>query len=247
MFLGRMKAAGAMTALVALTTAALPATAQVIYQNDFEANTIGFNVSDTISRPTGAGVGLSNTPQSTYLGRFGNGSAVLSLTGLTPGTVYSVAFDLFIEATMDGSEPWSLTSSSSGTLINTTFSNFFNQAYSDTTFLSTTPQDKPLFTGADVVGSTAVSNTERYSIYYFGRGAGNPLISFTANSANETLTFTGGQDQPVGDESWSLDNVLIQGPGTGTAVPEPATSALLALAALPVLGAVARRRRRAAQ
>lgn len=233
---------GAVAVILAGLTVA-PAAAQIVYQNDFETNTNGFSSSSTISRPT-TNAGFASAPQSTYLGRFGNDSVILSLAGLTPGTSYSVAFDLFIEATMDGGEPWSLTSLSSGVLVNTSFSNFFTQAYSDTTFTSLTPQDKAKFTGADVVGPTNVPDTERYSIYYFGRGAGNPVLSFTAAATTETLTFAGSGMQGIADESWSLDNVVVQGTGVPNAViPEPGTCALLASGLLPLAGMVARRRK----
>jgi hypothetical protein len=237
-------AAATVASLTAMLLAAAPASAQIVYQNNFETNTNGFSSNSTISRPT-TGAGLGSSPQSTYLGRFTNDNITLNLTGLSVGATYNVAFDLFIEATMDGNEVWSLTSSSSGTLVSTTFTNFFTQAYTDTSFTSPVPATNPLFTGADVVGPTNLSNNERYSIYYFGHGAGNPVLSFTANSSTQTLTFSGSGMQEVTDESWSLDNVVVTGINAPTAAPEPGTLALLFGALLPI-GAVAQRRRRRA-
>lgn len=231
----------AATVALIIAAAAVPASAQIVYQNDFETNTAGFSVATTVSRTTG-NAGLNSAPLSTYLGRFANDTITLTLNGLSAGTVYDLDFDLFIEGTMDGSEPWSLVSSSSSVLVNTTFSNFFNQAYSDTTFTSTTPQDKALFTGADVIGPTNGSNFDRYSIYYFGRGAGNPQLTFTASAASEVLTFSGTGMQDASDESWSLDNVIVRAPGNITAAPEPGTLALFAVSALPLAGVALRRR-----
>jgi len=62
----------------------------IIYSNDFEANTAGFDVTFRESFPNDSIGGVS-----TYLGRITNSSAVLTLYGLTPGAVYDLAFDLF--------------------------------------------------------------------------------------------------------------------------------------------------------
>ena len=99
-----------------IAAAAVPASAQIVYQNDFETNTNGFNTASTVSRTTG-NAGLNSAPLSTYLGRFANNMVTLTVNGLTAGTVYSVGFDLFIEATMDGNELWQLSSISSGPLV----------------------------------------------------------------------------------------------------------------------------------
>src|SRR5437667_1594882 len=70
----------------------------VVYSNDFESNTTGFNSTARVSRPTNA----TRTSSSMFLGPFVAQPVVLSLSGLTPGTRYFVSFDLFIGLTWDG-------------------------------------------------------------------------------------------------------------------------------------------------
>lgn len=90
------------------------ASAQIVYQNNFEANTTGFDNSSPTSLPiNGAGFGSPN--QSQFLGRFANNSVTLALSSLTVGATYRVDFDLFIGASWDGNrtnfvpDNWSLT------------------------------------------------------------------------------------------------------------------------------------------
>jgi len=236
-----------------------------IYSNDFETNTNQFSSSSTVRLPT-TGAGFSTIPDSTFLGSFNNNSITLSLTGLTIGQAYSVAFDLFIGKSWDGNstvlienntvntgpDQWSLVSSSSGTLINTTFINLhpddgilnnFTQNYSDSNINGSGAN--PAFTGADVFHDTGPGDyLNRYAIYYFGHGSGNPMISFVANSSTETLTFAGSNLQPVFDEFWAIDNVVVDGV-SATALPEPATLTLWSLGALGCAIAGYRRRRAA--
>ena len=69
------------------------ANAAIVYSNDFETNSDGFNVSDR-----------NTFSSSTFLGRQGGSyTAVLTLNGLTAGAEYDLAFDLFIGGTWDGS------------------------------------------------------------------------------------------------------------------------------------------------
>ena len=184
-------------------------TKTIIYSNDFETNTAGFDIADTQFLPndsTGGG--------STYLGRRTPGSnlTVLTLTGLTPGAIYNLAFDLYIGGTWDGSlsfgpDTFTLSTSSSGILVNATFRNAFpignptpSQTYSDATPLG----NGGLFRtreGADVeLGEP---------IYHFGRGAGNPLLSFTAAGTTEVITFRSVDAQGINDEFFALDNVVV--------------------------------------
>jgi len=204
-----------------------PAGAGVVYSNDFETNTDGFDVTDTSMLPSDDVGGTS-----TYLGLRTpvTTSAVLSLTGLAPGTTYYLAFDVFIGGTWDGSlspfgpDFFSLTTSSAGILVDATFRNGFpigdltpGQTYSDATPLG----DGGLFRtreGADVeLGEP---------IYTFGRGDGNPYPSFVAADTTETVTFTATDAQGVSDEFFALDNVEV------STVPEPAHALLLLTGAL---------------
>ena len=232
-------------ALIAALSAA-SASAQVVYSNNFESNTNGFTAGGSLSTlgrtslPTDSG-GLSSANQSSWLGRVGEGvnkspSAVetltLSLSGLTPGQVYAIAFDLFIGASWDGSagfygpDSWRLTIG--GTmLVNTTFSNvqsgvnagaYSPQRYSDSTYTSTTGADFNRFTGADQSFSVNqnANYAPDYAIYYFGHGSGNPFLTFTASASTAVVEFARyGDTTDSGDEYWALDNVEVR------AVPEP--------------------------
>ena len=228
---------------VMLAAPSSPVNAVVIYSNDFEANTAGFNVTDREIFPS------STTSSSTYLGRRGGGfTAVLTLGGLTVGATYDLAFDLYIGGTWDGSlsfgpDFFSLTSNSEGALVNATFRNGFpigtedaGQTYSDATPLG----DGGLFrsrSGADVeLGEP---------IYYLGHGAGNPLLSFIADSTSELLTFSSSPAQLFdGDEFFALDNVVVSTADItgGDQVPEPSALALFGVGFVG-LGAIRRRRK----
>lgn len=203
----------------------VPAAGAVIYSNDFETHTSGFNITRTAILPSD---GSGST--STWLGdrQFANSSTTLTLTGLTPGVVHHVAFDLYLGGTWDGSisfgpDFFRLNSSSAGDLINATFRNGGIgdstpvQTYSDATPLG----DGGLFptrAGADVPNSEP--------IYSFGRGAGNPLLSFTATGETELLTFNSRDFQGIGDEFFALDNVLVTN-NVESMVPEPTSFTLL--------------------
>ena len=196
----------------------------IVYSNDFETNTNGFSTSGTTLLPTDNG-GYSSSNQSTYLGKFaGNDSTDLTLTGLTPGQSYTVKFDLFIGNSWDGNstnygpDNFSLKVGSTA-LVNATFQNLYSGEASLTSFEQTYSDNTPLgdggnfatLTGADVMFDGG-AYTNRYGIYYFGHGAGNPVLTFTAGSASETLSFAGAGLQDVGDEFWAIDNVEVSTP-----------------------------------
>jgi hypothetical protein len=232
-----------------------PATAaQVIYANDFEVNADGFNVSGRGLLPTTAS-GFGSGPESLFLGRFGgNESSTLSLTGLTAGQRYIVGFDLFIGRSWDGNstnfgpDRWTLALEGGEFLVNTSFLNLvegvnsglsvYSQDYSDSTPVAASPNSgtHAPFTGADVAYIGNASDVyNRYSIYYFSHGAGNPVLSFTASSSTANLIFAGQGLQEPGDEFWSIDNVQVT-------VPEPGSLALLSMGLMPLVGAQMRRK-----
>lgn len=216
----------------ALIVTSLTTSATIIYSNDFETNTNGFNTTGT-----GSFVG------SNWLGGYrelSNASTTLTLTGLTVGAVYDVAFDLRLGGSWDGSgslgpDYFRLNSSSAGFLVNATFVNDFPQdpitglgtsgkiqTYSDAT---------PLGDGGDFVGRTGADVATGEPLYYFGHGAGNPYLSFTANSSIETLTFSSSDAQLFQpDEYFSIDNVVVNGPQANIiSAPEPTILVLLSL------------------
>ncbi len=218
-----------------LTVMSFTTSATIIYSNDFETNTNGFSTTGRGFLPNGSG-------GSNWLGGYrelSNASTSLTLTGLTVGAVYDLAFDLRLGGSWDGSgsfgpDYFRLNSSSAGYLVNATFVNDFPQdpvtglgisgkiqSYSDATPLG----------GTGFAGRTGADVATGEPIYYFGRGAGNPLLSFTALSTTEILTFSSVDAQLfTPDEYFSIDNVVVKGPGANaTTVPEPATLALVSM------------------
>ncbi len=233
-------AAGCVASLCCPTVAQ----AQVVYSNDFETNTNGFNTASTSLLPTDSqGFGVS--PESTYLGRFANGTASLSLTGLEIGTTYTVEMDLFIGATWDGSQDvFQLGVQGGSFLVNSSFGNFGAQSYSDATPATGPGSAFAALTGADFFNLSPGNNTNRYAIYSFSKGAGNPTLQFTSIATTAQLDFTGVGLQDVTDEYWAVDNVVVSGPGV-VSVPEAGAGALASIGtSMLAVGAFITRRRR---
>ncbi len=228
-------------ALVGIMVSMTPASATIVYSNDFETNTNGFTT-------TGVGTVPAGVSFTKWLGgdkSLHHGSSTsLSLTGLSVGTVYNVAFDLYLGGTWDGSgafgpDYFQFSTSSAGFLVNATFVNDFpigggsgkTQTYSDST---------PLGDGGEFIGRTGADVVLGEPIYYFGHGAGNPLLSFTATTTSEILHFAAFDYQQRVDEFFALDNVVVS--NEDAPVPEPATLALLSLGVI-CLGFNRRKRR----
>lgn len=196
----------------AMLAAADVGKAQIVFSNNFEANTFGFTPGGSISSlsrnflPTdSAGPGSLN--RSNWLGPVGFGVpkspfadeiARLNLSGLSAGDVYNIAFDLFIGASWDGSaiglgsDIWQLKAGGKS-LVNTTFSNgnqnqeygaYSPQRYSDLTYTSLVGPDWGKFTGAD----------ESFTTYNPGGGCCNynshyAIYRFERGLGNPQLVF----------------------------------------------------------
>jgi hypothetical protein len=215
------------------------AQAQIVYSNDFEATTGGFTTGALVSHPNTANPA---GPTSQFLGLFSDSTATsLTLTGLTPGTVYDLTLDLLVKATWDGNtavvgpDVWRVRAGGS-TLVDTTFSNVTgsNQSFSSNGYIGA--GNYAPGTNASVVNNDPDINN-RYSIYKFDKIA-LPQLEFTPATDTVTLTFEGQGLQGVPDESWGIDNVKVA--GRGNVIPEPGTLALAGLGALALL----RRRRK---
>ncbi|MBY0589642.1 hypothetical protein K2X85_20915 [bacterium] len=241
--------------------------ASPIYSNDFETDALGFSAGGVLpaltrtSLPTDGG-GLASANQSTWLGRIGENVAKstnskeivnLTVTGLTPGVQYVVAFDLLVGRSWDGAaefygtDAWYFSIDGSR-LIDTMFSNgdqgldygaYSPQRYSDTNFSNPNGPDVSAFTGAEFFRKEGSGYVGYYGIYYFSHGAGNPVLTFTAtgtSAALEWARFSGGTNfGDSSDEYWALDNVQV------SAVPET-SSWLLTMAGLAGAWWAARRR-----
>lgn len=255
----RMKSPIGLIVLAAASLVASSARGQVVFSNNFESNTTGFAASGTlsglttVSLPTDGG-GLSSTNHSTWLGKIGFGVnktgsndeiVTLSLSGLSPSTTYSVAFDLLIGASWDGRVgtygPDSWRFAVNGTrLVDTIFSDYNGhnqgaagpQIYSDTSYTNPNGPVQANFAGSEFNVSDTSGYAGDYAIYYFGHGSGNPVLLFSPNSDGiATLEFARyGNTTDSADEYWALDNVSV------SAIPEPAQftpiAGLVALAAV---------------
>jgi len=260
---------------LALGLAFMPqsADAGIVYSNNFESNATGFSNAGVLpaltrtSLPTD-GLGLGSPNQSMWLGRLGQGVAKsassqeivnLSVSGLTAGVTYTVAFDLLIGRSWDGaaSGPWGgdawYFAVNSTRLVDTMFSNgnqgsdygaFSPQRYTDTNYATPTGPNVPAFTGAEYFRKQTISSPYDgyYGIYYFSHGAGNPNLTFVATGTTAALQWarysTASNSGDSSDEYWALDNVVVSSPVS--AVPEPSS---LVLAAIGLTGVITGRRR----
>ena len=224
-----------------------------------------------ISRPTDGG-GLSSASQSMWLGALGYGvpknsgnpeTVTLALSGLVAGSTYNVAFDLLIGGSWDGSasyygaDRWTFSAVGSAfatKLIDATFSNcgisnelcgaYSPQSYSDATPLAGEAGTFSAETGADFYFDGSYDYSQDYGIYYFGHGAGNPMLSFVADGSTASLVF---EREPTvsgdsSDEYWALDNIVVTGDAAPVATPEPASVALLTTGLVGIAGWSRRRR-----
>jgi hypothetical protein len=217
-----------------------------IYFNDFEAgSTAGLSTSST----PGVWANPIQTEQTpagsrSFLGRFGNQSVTLSLSGLDVGTPLQVSFALFVIGTWDGNpnlpdptagpDQWKLSIVGGATLLDTTFSNFplnsnpvpehyWHQAYPGS------------FPGGDFPGQTGAVETDSlgYILPDFTSQPARSIdsvyrLSFlvTPTSSSMALKFEANlRDYGIGEsinyESWGLDDVSV------VSVPEP-TSIVIA-------------------
>ena len=248
-----------MTAALAMWPAI--ANAAVVFSNDFESDAAGFTPAGVLpaltrtSLPTDGG-GLASVNQSTWLGRIGEGVAKsltnkeivnLTVTGLTPGVNYIVAFDLLTGRSWDGAasgygtDAWYFSIDGSR-LVDTMFSNgdagsdygaYSPQRYSDTNYANPNGPDVSAFTGAEFSRREGAGYVGYYGIYYFSHGTGNPVLSFQATGTSAILEwarFSGGTNfGDSGDEYWALDNVQV------STVPELNSTLLIGLGVVSII------------
>ncbi len=187
------------TSLLAAVAALAPlATAQTVYTANFDSGTApGFSNAKFATSPNGA---------RKILGRYGNESAQLTLTGLVPGDIYQLTVDVYAIDSWDGNaggvgpDIWRV-STTTGDSFNTTFSAFTGtaQAY---------PGEYPGGSYAGTTGGTPCNCGT------FCWGAGPTIypvtLRFTPSNATEIISFAGSGLQDLCDESWGIDNVNVQ-------------------------------------
>lgn len=219
-------------ALAALALAG-SAHAGVIYSNDFTTDTAGFS--------GGGALETSLIGSEQYLGALTQGAtAVLTLNtaGLTSLTLN---FDLYgilsVDGDTSGTGPDSFMVAVGGgpVLLNETFSNFSFQ----TQTFGPNASD-PGRTGSDEALYGHLGYFWRPDVYPDDGGDTTYHLSFTfaPSGGLTTISFFGNASQPVADERFGIDNVIV----SGVPVPEPSTWAILLLG-FGTVGAALRRRK----
>ncbi len=209
------------------------ANAGVIASFDFEdGNTTGWSTSSITTAPLGE----------RFLGQFTNTTATYNLSGLDVYDSLSVTFDFYAILTWDGNGRGEFNQYGPDT-----FSFSLNgETLLSETFCSSAPgcgpgqEYEPSYTD-EPFAENSLGYTYTRDGVTFGLDATYRLTFETQTySPDLALSFTGSNLQSASDENWGLDNVIIQ-TSVASEVPEPTTTALLALGLFGV-GAVARRR-----
>lgn len=225
---------------LASLTLCLPASATVVYQNDFQSGAGNeWSHTQTQSTPTPYAFG----PRS-FLGEFGNQTVALALSNLAAHSGVRLDFDLYLIRSWDGSsgganlydygnDVFSVAVQGGATLLEDTFSNG-NPA--GQTF-GPNPNN-PAYTGAaeayslgyvfndGILGVSQVMD----SVYRFS-------LDFSHSGDLLAFDFSGTGLQELADESWGLDNVQVS--LLNASLPEVASppETVPTPAVLPLLGA----------
>ncbi|HIL72062.1 MAG TPA: tandem-95 repeat protein, partial [Verrucomicrobia bacterium] len=131
-----------------------------------------------------------------FAGRYGNENLALTVDGLTSGIIYTVRFDLFIIDSWDGDE----VGSPDRFMVFVDGLELFSETFN--AFFEVNPQSFP--GDPDESGSFGFNTSWPDSIY---RGL---EVSFQATGAQAVLSFAASALQELDDESWGVDNVLVQ-------------------------------------
>jgi len=133
-----------------------------------------------------------------FLGRFINHTVSFNRSNLPPHNRISIEFDLYIIDSWDADEIWSM-SVNGETIINTSFSNiYYNQAYPDNLPASNPPRSG--VTAITEFGFSTVWGDD--AIYHISR-------SLYHNSDSLNIVFSASNMEPLDNESWGIDNILI--------------------------------------
>lgn len=143
-----------------------------------------------------------------FLPQFNCPAVSLTLTGLPSHSQLTLSLDLYVIQSWDGNnaifgpDVFDISVASGPTLLHTTFSNVpgLNQAY---------PGAFPGNANLPRTGATE-SNTLGYG--FFGDTVYHLAFTFAHTAGSVTFNFSGIGLQPIFDESWGLDNVIVQIP-----------------------------------
>jgi len=229
-----------------------PVAAAIVYSDTFEPS--GSTVAPGVTA-SWTDNGIATTPSGRHfrgsdasLGYY-NTPVGLTVSNLPAHSSLSIAFDLYVIQSWDGSGPSSapdvfdLTISSTSTsLIHATFSNAGqDQSYPDNYVNSGSPLHT-YRTGAAEINTLGYTFVGGDTVYH---------LVFTVNhlASSETFTFSASfiDGAPViTNESWGLDNVVVSTAAVNDgSVPEPASMAIWGIGALGCAVAGYRRRKAA--
>ena len=151
---------------------------------------------------------------SRFLGRFSNDEALLTLTGLTPGTSYTLNFDFYILDSWDGGNV--ANGDGLGVWVNNqvvlreTFANYNGNPPSATQTFQRSPDE-----GRGALGFNPSFVDAIYRSLEF---------SFTPTTNFSVVRFRGLNLQEIADESWGIDNVRVRSTASTTATIISATT-----------------------
>ena len=214
----------------ALVLPAVAAAQVTVYANDFESGPLGAEWSGGGSIQSSEGLGAFGFGQN-HLRNEGTSASLLTLGALAPHTSMTLAFDLAMWDSIDFGDTFRLFMDGV-TLFDGPFGNYFAPS-GDCDGPGTRISDPFVDFASPGYGMNAgfrdCARTASFTFAHSGTGA---AISFQYPNTQGGL-----------DESFGVDNVLVQTDAAVTAAPEPGTWALLATGLVGV-GGVARRRRR---
>ncbi len=206
---GRLGAVG--RAMTLLFLIAAPAVGGIeVYSNDFEA--LSDPLIEWTTSVTDVTPGTVSHPADRFLGQLGgDGTSVLTLSALPPHYEITVSFDLYIIRSWDGNgvisvygpDRWGYYFAGGIAAFETTFCNGADsnpQAYPDAYPGGSNPYE----TGA------AEIDTLGYSLQDYGDTVYRFSRTFSHSDPSVSLRFYSLGLQTLADESWGLDNVVVQ-------------------------------------
>ena len=162
----------------------------IVQQNDFSQS----------AGPEWSNSSIATAPNGgeKFLGRFNNHTVSFNRSNMPPHNRISIELDLYIMDSWDADEIWSM-SVNGETIINTSFSNiYYNQAYPDNLPASNPPRSG--VTAITEFGFSTVWGDD--AIYHISR-------SLYHNSDSLNIVFSASNMEPLDNESWGIDNILI--------------------------------------